>query len=129
MAMADKPGSSVDAIYDGLAYGGIGFGALAALAPRVFTGMYGLKGGGDGNLRIMVRLWGTSIGALGAIAMMTTDKAARRKLATAITAMNLADAMLTLNAGSDVAARGRVLGGATSAAFGAAGAYWLTQTT
>jgi hypothetical protein len=119
------PKQDIDSIYDSLAYGGIGFGALATLAPRVFTGMYGLKG--DGNLRTMVRLWGTSIGALGAMALMTTDKAARRKLATAITAMNLTDALLTLNAGSDVSARGRVLGATTSAAFGAAGAYWLTQ--
>src|ERR1700759_3389279 len=109
---------NTDPIYDSLAYGGIGFGFLATPAPRVVNGMYGLKG--DGNLRTMVRLWGTSIGALGAMALLTTDKDSRRKLAMAITAMNFADAALTLNAGSDVAVRGRVLGAATSAAFGAA---------
>jgi hypothetical protein len=59
--------------------------------------------------------------------MLTTDKAARRKLGTAISAMNLVDAVLTLNSGPDISARGRVLGAATSAAFGAAGVYWLTQ--
>jgi hypothetical protein len=123
MARTDK--QDTDPIYDSLAYGGIGFGVLATFAPGVFAGMYGLKG--DGNLRTMVRLWGTSIGVLGAMALVTTEKDARRKLATAITAMNFTDALLTLKAGPDVAVRGRVLGAATSAAFGAAGAYWLSS--
>ena len=40
-----------DALYRGLSWGGIGFGAAATLAPRVFEAVYGLKD--DPELRVM----------------------------------------------------------------------------
>jgi hypothetical protein len=121
--MADK--KDLETIYQGLSYGGIAFGALAVLAPGVFTAIYGLKG--DGNLRAMVRLWGTRNALLGALTITTKDPQVRRQLVTGVVGMTFADAALTLTSGSDVSPRGRVLGAATSAAFGAGGSYWLSQ--
>jgi hypothetical protein len=121
VVMAD---ADVDAIRKGLTYGALGFGALAILAPRVFAGVYGIKG--DGNLRAIIRLWGTRTMLIGALGATETDPGMRRKLVTAGTALNLADSVLTLKAGSDVALRSRVMGSATSAGFAAAGAYWLS---
>jgi hypothetical protein len=121
--MAD---ADVDAIRKGLSYGAIGFGVVATLAPRVFAGVYGLKG--DGNLRAMIRLWGTRTALLGGLGATATDPAVQRTLMTAATALNVADAVITLKAGSDVALRSRLMGSATSAGFAAAGAYWLSAT-
>ena len=90
-------GKEADAIWRGLTYGGLGFGALAVLAPRVFTGLYGLKG--DGNLRAMVRLWGTRTALIGAMAMTTTDPAAQRRLGMAVVGLNAVDTALTFTAG------------------------------
>jgi hypothetical protein len=118
-------GTDVDAIRKGLSYGAIGFGALAVLAPRVFAGVYGLKG--DGNVRAITRLWGTRTALLGVLAAIETDPAVQRRLITGATALNAADSMLTLKAGSDVALRARIMGAATSAGFAAAGAYWLSN--
>jgi hypothetical protein len=118
-------GKEADAIWKGLSYGGLGFGALAVLAPRVFNGLYGLKG--DGNLRAMVRLWGTRTALIGAMALTTTDPAAQRRLGMAVVGLNAVDTALTLTAGPDVPARTRVMGAASSAAFAAASGYWLSQ--
>jgi hypothetical protein len=122
-AMAD---TDVDALRKGLNYGALGFGGLAILAPRVFAAIFGLKG--DGNLHVMIRLWGTRTAVLGALGATTTDPAWQRTLATAGTALNAADSVLALKAGSDVPMRSRLMGSATSAAFAAAGGYWLSAT-
>lgn len=120
--MTDK---DVDPIWSGLAYGGLGFGALAIAAPKAFSRMYGLKG--DGNLRAIIRLWGTRTALISAIAVSVTDPATRRRLALAIAGMDVADAALTLTAGPDVPRYTRVLGAGTSAAFAAATGYWLSH--
>ena len=65
-----------DPIWSGLAYGGLGFGALAVAAPKAFSRMYGLKG--DGNLRAIIRLWGTRTAVISAIALSVTDASTRR---------------------------------------------------
>src|SRR3954453_10091666 len=117
--MANK---DADPIWSGLAYGGLGFGALAVAAPKAFTAMYGLKG--DGNLRALVRLWGTRTALISGLALTATDAAARRRLALAIGGMDLVDAALTLTAGPDVPRRTRLLGAGTSAAFAALTGYW-----
>jgi hypothetical protein len=114
-----------DGLYSGLAYGGLGFGVLAVAAPRAFSRMYGLKG--DGNLRAIIRLWGTRTALLSAIALSVTDGATRRRLALAIAGMDVADAAFTLTAGPDVPRHTRILGAGTSAAFAAATGYWLSQ--
>lgn len=115
----------MDKIWSGLAYGGLGFGALAVAAPKAFTKMYGLHG--DGNLRAIVRLWGTRTALISGIALSVDDPATRRRLGLAIAGMDVADAALTLTAGPDVPVHTRVLGAATSAAFAAAAGYWLSQ--
>jgi hypothetical protein len=120
--MSDK---QLESIYEGLTYGGLAFGALAVLAPRAFTAIYGLKG--DGNLNVMVRLWGTRTALISGLAMRTKQSQVRKDLVTAIVAMNFTDAALTVTAGSDVRVRTRFLGAATSALFGAGGAYWISQ--
>src|SRR5437764_6727365 len=108
-------GKDGDPIWSGLAYGGLGFGAMAVAAPKAFSRMYGLKG--DGNLHAIIRLWGTRTALISAIALSVTDAGTRRRLAVAIAGMDIADAALTLIAGPDVPARTRMLGAGTSAAF------------
>jgi hypothetical protein len=120
--MSDK---GADPMWSGLAGGGLGFGALAVVAPKAFSRMYGLKG--DGNLHAIIRLWGTRTAVISAIALSVTDAATRRRLALVIGGMDLADAALTLRAGPDVPRRTRVLGAGTSAAFAGATGYWLSQ--
>ncbi len=115
---------STQQIEQGLAAGALAFGAVAALAPRVFTAIYGL--GGDPRTKIITRLWGTRTAGLGAIWFLAGSGEQKRTLLTVSTAMNLADAVLGATA-SDMPTRSRVLGSASSAAFAAAGAYVLTQ--
>lgn len=114
----------VEAVRKNLAYGALGFGGVAVLAPRAFAAIYGLRG--DGNLRAMIRLWGTATAVVGAGVLTTKDPADRRLLITASAAMNVADALITLKAGSDVRLRSRLMGSATSAAFAAGCVYVLT---
>lgn len=115
----------LDTIRDSLTYGALGFGALAVAAPRLFAGVYGLKG--DGNLKTMIKLWGTRNLALGTLSLIAKDDATKRTLAITSTALNAADTVLIATAGPDVAARSRVMGSLTTAGFAAAGAYWLSQ--
>ncbi|HEY8301666.1 MAG TPA: hypothetical protein VIG48_07195 [Jatrophihabitans sp.] len=116
--------SQNDQLVDGINYGAIGFGALAVLAPRVFKGIYGLKG--DGNLLVMTRLWGTRTAALGAIGVVTRGTPHVKTLLTIGTAMNAADALVIAGAGPDVPVRSRVMGALTAAAFAAMGSYVVT---
>jgi hypothetical protein len=111
----------VDQVRQSIAYGALGFGGLAVTAPGVFTAVYGLEG--DGNLRTMVRLWGTRNLVLGTLSLLTEDPAQRRTFAMLTTALNVVDTVIVLGAGSDVPVRARVGGALTTAAFAAASAY------
>jgi hypothetical protein len=102
----------------GLAWGAVGFGVFAALAPRAFESVYGLRDNGD--LRVMTRLWGSRTLVLGVV-LLNADQDARKQLAGLAAAMNAADALVIAGAGPEVNKRSRVLGSLTSAAF--AGAY------
>lgn len=106
-----------DALRQGLAWGAIGFGAVAAAAPRVFTSVYGLADSGE--LRVMTRLWGSRTAALGLVLLGAEGEESRRLSRLAV-GMNLADALVIAGAGPDVHRRSRVLGSLTSAAFAAA---------
>lgn len=114
-----------DQLVDAINYGAIGFGVLAVLAPRVFKGIYGLKG--DGNLLAMTRLWGTRTAAIGAIGLVTRGSPHYKTLLTIGTAMSAADALVVAGAGPDVPVRSRVMGSLTSATFAAMGGYVITQ--
>ena len=117
--------SQVDQLTDGINYGAIGFGALAVLAPRLFQGIYGLKG--DGNLTAMSRLWGSRTAAIGAIGLLSRGSGNYKTLLAVGSTMSVVDTLIIANAGPDVAMRSRVMGAVTSAAFAGAGAYCVTQ--
>ena len=104
-------------LYQGLAWGAVGFGAAATLTPRVFEAVYGLEDSGD--LRVMTRLWGARTAMLG-VALLGATGEERRRLTALATALNVADALITAGAGSEVNKRSRILGSLTSAAFAAA---------
>src|ERR1700759_1211181 len=112
--------SQVDQLIEAINYGGIGFGALAVLAPRLFQALYGLNG--DDNLPAMSRLWGSRTAAIGAIGLLSRGSSNYKTLLTVGTAMSVMDSLIIANAGPDVALRSRVMGAATSAAFAGAGA-------
>ncbi len=101
----------------------IAFGAVAALTPRLFLGVYGVPH--EENLRVMTRMWGTRTAVLGALGLALGDKDDRRTLMTAVAAMNAADTLLI--SAARVPVRARAMGAATTAAFAAAVAYGLTR--
>jgi hypothetical protein len=76
----------------------------------------------------MIRLWGVAVATLGGIGLVTKDDDTRRTLAVATTAFNAASAVIVATAGSDVSARSRVMGSATSAGYAAAAGYVVSQT-
>jgi hypothetical protein len=112
-------------LIDAVNYGALGFGAVAVLAPRLFAGLYGLKG--DGNVLAMIRLWGTRTAALGAIGVLTKGTSNYRTLLTVGAAMSTVDALVIAGAGPDVALRARAMGSLTSAAFAGAQGYVVSQ--
>jgi hypothetical protein len=112
----------VDDIRTSVGCASIGFGAVAALTPRWFLGMYGVPD--DDNVRTMTRLWGTRTVVLGVLALALREAEDRRTLMTASAAMNAADTLFI--ATSSAPARARAMGAATTAAFAGALAYGLT---
>lgn len=104
--------------------GSVAFGAVAALAPRVFLGMYGLPN--EANVRTMTRLWGTRTTVLGSLVFTLDGTENKRKLMTLAAAMNAVDALVVASA-RGVPARTRVLGSLTSAGFAGVLAYMLNQ--
>jgi hypothetical protein len=108
----------LDQLEQGLAIGAVGFGAVAALTPRVFTALYGL--GNDPNLLTMTRLWGTSTAALGALSLTgASDPVKAAPLLAGMTGLN---AVLIVRA-DGIPGRARVLGALTSAGFAAGFGY------
>lgn len=117
MTVTDDIGKSV-----GVA--SIAFGAVAALTPRLFLGLYGVPN--EANVRTMTRLWGTRTAVLGAL-VLTLDRAEdQQKLMTMAAAMNATDAVMVATA-RGIPGRARTLGSLTSAGFAAALAYGLSQ--
>jgi hypothetical protein len=112
----------IDQLEQGLAIGAVGFGVVAALAPGVFTKVYGI--GDDPRLLTLTRLWGTRTTALGLLAL--TGSADSQRLATIATGMNAFDALVVARAGG-IPARSRAMGALTSGAFAAAFAYVAAQ--
>jgi hypothetical protein len=115
----------VESIRTSTAYGGIGFGAVAALAPQVFTAVYGL--GSDPRVRVMTRLWGTRTAVIGAAVLTAESDSEKRRLMVLATAMSAADTAFALTAGPQLSLRSRVLGTLTAGFFAAIGAYALAN--
>lgn len=112
-----------DDIQRAVRVGSVAFGAVAALAPRVFLGMYGVPD--EASVRTMTRLWGTRTAVLGALVFTLEGTENQQRMMTMSAAMNAADAVLVAAAGG-VPMRSRVLGSLTSAGFAGALAYALT---
>jgi hypothetical protein len=113
-----------DDIQKAVGIGSLAFGAVAALAPRAFLGLYGVPT--DANVRTMTRLWGTRTAVLGGLVFALEGSENKKKMMTMTAAMNAADAAMVA-AASGIPARARVLGSLTSAGFAGALAYVLNQ--
>jgi hypothetical protein len=116
--------AGADEIQKAVGVGSVAFGAIAALTPRLFLGMYGVPD--EANVRTMTRIWGTRTAALGALVFTLDGAENKQKLMTMSAAMNAADAVMVAAAGG-VPVRARVLGSLTSAGFAGALAYALNQ--
>jgi len=112
-----------DDIRAAVGWGAIGFGVLAVVSPRLFLGLYGVPD--EPNVRLMTRVWGTRTTAVGALALLIRDADDRRALMTAAAVNDGLDTLLI--ATSRAPRRARVLGAATTAGFGAATAYALSE--
>lgn len=119
MIMADA-----DDIQKAVGVASVAFGAVAALTPRLFLGMYGVPD--EANVRTMTRLWGTRTAVLGALVFTLEGTENQRKMMSLTASMNIADAVLVA-AAEGVPARARVLGSLTSAGFAGVLAYVLNQ--
>jgi len=113
-----------DDIQTAVGVASVAFGAVAALAPRLFLVMYGVPN--EANVRTMTRLWGTRTAVLGALVFTLEGSENKQRMMTLTTAMNAADAVMVA-AADGVPARARVLGSLTSAGFAGALAYALSQ--
>jgi hypothetical protein len=116
--------AGADDIQRAVGVGSIAFGAVAALTPRLFLGMYGVPN--EANVRTMTRIWGTRTAVLGALVFTLEGTENQKKLATMSAAMNAADAAMVAAAGG-IPTRARVLGSLTSAGFAGALGYALNQ--
>ena len=116
--------AGADDIQKAVGVGSVAFGAIAALTPRLFLGMYGVPD--EANVRTMTRIWGTRTAVLGALVFTLEGTENQQKLMTMSAAMNAADAVMVAAAGG-VPVRARVLGSLTSAGFAGALAYALNQ--
>lgn len=116
--------AGADDIQKAVGVGSVAFGAVAALTPRLFLGMYGVPD--EANVRTMTRIWGTRTAVLGVLAFTLEGTENKQKLMTMTAAMNAADAVMVAAAGG-VPGRARVLGSLTAAGFAGALAYALNQ--
>jgi hypothetical protein len=111
--------AQLDQLERGVAIGAIGFGVVAALAPRAFSALYGL--GGDPRLLAMTRVWGTRTAVLGGL-FFVGDTEFRGRMLPWVIGLNAADTVLTARA-DGIPGRTRTLGALSSAAFAGALGY------
>src|SRR4051794_25756742 len=112
----------LDQLEQGLAIGAVGFGVVAALAPRVFTAVYGI--GNDPKLLTMTRVWGGSTATLGGLALTGATHAAKSAPPPAgLTGVNT----VLIARASSIPVRSKVLGALTSAVFAAGFGYLVAQ--
>ena len=116
--------AGADDIQKAVGVGSVAFGAIAALTPRLFLGLYGVPD--EANVRTMTRIWGTRTAVLGALMFTLEGDENKRRMMTATAAMNAADAVMVA-AAAGVPARARVLGSLTSAGFAGALGYALNR--
>ena len=116
--------AGADDIQKAVGIASVAFGVVAALAPRLFLGLYGVPD--EAGVRTMTRLWGTRTTVLGALALTVEGADTKQRLMTMSAAMNATDAVMVGAAGG-LPARTRALGSLTAAGFAGAIAYALNQ--
>ncbi len=123
MAQSDE---SIEQVNRAMAYGALGFGVAAIVAPRGLRRLYGMDADSS-ELTYFGRMWGTRTAVIGALAMAAADADddMQRRLATLSAGMNGLDA-LTAATTRGLPARARVMGAVTSGAFAVAAAYAAT---
>ena len=102
---------------------GIGFGLAALLAPDLLAKVYGFPTTTP-SFRYMGRLWGTALGAVGALSLTASTDEERKRIAMIGAAVNVIDTVVAFSA-SGLPARARLQAGLTSAGFAAASAKVL----
>jgi hypothetical protein len=117
--MADQ---TLDTVTRAIGVGSLGFGALATVAPGALRRAYGDSTTGGGSLDYFGRTWGTRTAVLGALTLMASSDAERKRIATLAAAMNAVDSLAAFGA-KGMPATTRVMAGLTSAGFAVAAGY------
>ena len=118
--------TTVDTVNKVLAYGALGFGAAAVLAPTTLRKSYGMSAEGP-ELTYLGRMWGTRNLVLGALSLGASSDEERKRYAMVTIGMNTMDS-LTAASTAGLPGATRVMGALTSAGFAAAGVYVVTNT-
>jgi hypothetical protein len=117
--MADQ---TVETLNRSIGFASVGFGALATVAPGALRRAYGDPTIGGGSLDYFGRTWGTRTAVLGALTLMATSDAERKRIATLATAMNVVDTLAAIRA-TGMPAGTRAMAALTSAAFAGMAGY------
>ena len=117
--MADQ---TVDTVTQAIGVGSVGFGLLATVAPGALRRAYGDKSSGEGALDYFGRTWGTRTAVLGALTLMATSDAERKRIATLAAVMNGLDSLAGFRA-KGMPGITRAMAGLTSGAFAVAAGY------
>jgi hypothetical protein len=106
-----------DTITTAMGAAAVGVGLLGILSPRIFRGVYGVSDD-SGEATYLTRLFSSRNLVLGGLALAASSGEDRKRIATAMIALNTTDALVGLTTtGSGVSGRTRLLGPLTSSAF------------
>ena len=113
---------TLNTVAQAIGLGSVGFGALATVAPGALRRAYGDPTGGGGSLDYFGRTWGSRTATLGALILMASADAERKRIATLSAVMNAVDLLAAFRA-VGVPTRPRTMAALTSAAFAVASGY------
>ena len=106
-----------DTISTAMGAAAVGVGLLGLLSPRLFRGVYGVSDD-SGEATYLTRLFSSRNLVLGALALVAATPEDRKRVATAMVALNTTDALVGLTTtGEGVSGRTRLLGPLTSSVF------------
>jgi hypothetical protein len=105
-----------------IGWGSLGFGVMGTIAPGALRSAYGDKVSSGGSLDYFSRTWGSRTAVLGALTLMATSDAERKRIATLAAAMNAVDSLVAFRE-DGMPSSTRAMAGLTSAGFSAAAAY------
>jgi hypothetical protein len=114
--------SDVDTVFKAVGAGSVAFGVVGTVAPGLLRRTYGDRASTGGSLDYFGRTWGTRTAVLGALTLMASSDAERKRIASLAAAMNAMDALVAL--GTDGLPRTtRWMAALSSAAFSVAAGY------